>query len=131
MEILLRVKDKNTKNRKEFDWVATKRGDIIVVMPDGHLWGTAELSNPEWRIIRLPGVPWEVSFDWAEPAIHQGSHVSLARKYRINLECDAAKWLRDAIAMNGVITLYEHEYPMFFALKEPRNSPIPEIICPQ
>lgn len=33
-----------------------KRGDVIVVEPDGHVWGTDELSNPDWRILKLPNV---------------------------------------------------------------------------
>lgn len=37
----------------------TKRGDVIVAMPDGWGWGTAELANPEWVILKMPAVPLE------------------------------------------------------------------------
>lgn len=35
-----------------------KRGDIVVVMPDGHEWGNAE-GLPDFVRGRLPGVPIE------------------------------------------------------------------------
>lgn len=31
-------------------------GDILAVQPDGWNWGKLELSNPNWRIIKFPGV---------------------------------------------------------------------------
>lgn len=34
----------------------TKRGDVIVVCPDGWAWGAEELSSPDWRIVRVPGL---------------------------------------------------------------------------
>lgn len=36
-----------------------KRGDVICVVPDGWPWGTRDLSEPHWRILKLPGVPVE------------------------------------------------------------------------
>jgi hypothetical protein len=55
-ELLVRIVDKinpdfylNTK--------CTKRGDVIVVRPDGWAWGSEELTNPQWTILRLPNVP--------------------------------------------------------------------------
>ena len=30
-----------------------KRGDIICVQPSEHGWGTGELTNPNWRILRF------------------------------------------------------------------------------
>lgn len=35
-----------------------KRGDIVVVMPDGHQWGSAE-GLPDFVRAHLPGVPIE------------------------------------------------------------------------
>jgi len=55
-EFLLRVTDKinsdlylNTK--------CTKRGDVIVVCPDGWNWSVAELTAPYWRIIKWVTLP--------------------------------------------------------------------------
>jgi CxxC motif-containing protein len=50
-ELLVRVKD---RTHKDFyiDCGLTKRGDVIAVCPDGWNWGTEEISNPDWRIIK-------------------------------------------------------------------------------
>jgi hypothetical protein len=52
-EILVRVVD---KVNKEFylNCRCTKRGDVIVVAPDGWKWGTDERTDPQYRIISLP-----------------------------------------------------------------------------
>lgn len=56
MELLIRVKDKINLDSVELDALLTKRGDVIAIRPDGHRWGTKELSNPEWRIIHIPSL---------------------------------------------------------------------------
>lgn len=54
-ELLVRVVDKvNPDFYKNIQ--CTKRGDVILVQPDGWTWGKKELSNPDWRILALPGV---------------------------------------------------------------------------
>lgn len=55
MELLVRVKDKIGSDVYH-DVKLTKRGHVIVVKPDGHDWGARELDNPDWRIIRIPGI---------------------------------------------------------------------------
>lgn len=54
VEMLIRVEDKRNLDDPEMDAKLTKRGDVIVVMPDGWNWGRAELSAPFWRIVRVP-----------------------------------------------------------------------------
>lgn len=54
-ELLVRVVDKINPD-PYLNVGLTKRGDVIAVCPNGWNWGTAELSNPEWRIICLPNV---------------------------------------------------------------------------
>lgn len=55
MEFLIRVRDKVGSNIYH-DVKLTKRGHVIVAMPDGHDWGLQELTNPDWRIVRVPGI---------------------------------------------------------------------------
>lgn len=54
-EILLRVHDK-VNDDLYLDCKCTKRGDVIVVSPDGWNWGTEERSLPFYRIVKMPGV---------------------------------------------------------------------------
>lgn len=48
MEALIRVVDKGPGEDH------SKAGDVIAVCPDGWQWSSAELTNPDWRIIRVP-----------------------------------------------------------------------------
>lgn len=48
MEALIRVVDKGPNEDH------SKAGDVIAICPDGWAWGTQELVNPDWRIIRVP-----------------------------------------------------------------------------
>lgn len=56
MELLIRIVDKTLSGNAEIDAQRTRAGDVIVVMPDGHIWGTEEILNPDWRIVRVPGL---------------------------------------------------------------------------
>ena len=49
MEILIRSKDKPGRVG------GLKANDVVTVQPDGHVWSDFEKSNPEWRIIKVPG----------------------------------------------------------------------------
>lgn len=54
-ELLVRIVDK-TSTDPYLNAQLTKRGDVIVVVEDGHRWGRDELANTEWKIIKVPGV---------------------------------------------------------------------------
>lgn len=58
-ELLVRVIDK-INDDPYHDAQCTKRGDVIVAMPDGWEWGRAEISDPQYTIVKLPGVSLEV-----------------------------------------------------------------------
>ena len=47
MEALIRVVDKGEAED------CSKAGDVISICPDGWQWSPAELSNPDWRIVRV------------------------------------------------------------------------------
>lgn len=47
MEALIRVADKGVGED------CSKAGDVISICPDGWPWSPAELSNPDWRIVRV------------------------------------------------------------------------------
>jgi hypothetical protein len=52
-EILLRVKDK-INSSPYLNAQCTKRGDVIVVCPDGWRWGFRELDDPQYRVVCIP-----------------------------------------------------------------------------
>lgn len=99
-ELLIRIRDKVNAD-PYLDAKCTKRGDVIVVLEDGWGWAQGELTNPDWRILRVPAVTVgqaaafvtpEVDTDPAHP-----SRVLQRRGFRINLE---------GIAINGAWTAW-------------------------
>jgi hypothetical protein len=56
MELLVRIVDKPKSGDVYLDAARTVAGDVIAFAPDGHIWGTEEVRNPDWRIIRVPGM---------------------------------------------------------------------------
>jgi hypothetical protein len=54
-EWLIRVVDK-VNDDPVLDAQCMKRGDVVVVCPDGWQWSQAELDNPEWRVLKCPGI---------------------------------------------------------------------------
>ena len=53
MELLIRINDRDSADRQLYCSM-TRRGDVIAAQPDGWVWSTAELTNPEWRILKMP-----------------------------------------------------------------------------
>lgn len=60
-ELLIMAKATQSKNPGAY-----KRGDVVVVMEDGHKWGREE-RPPTFAIVRIPGVPAEKLRDLLEP----------------------------------------------------------------
>lgn len=56
MELLIRIVDKPRSGDAALDSKRTTAGDVIAAMPDGHIWGREEVRNPDWRIVRVPGM---------------------------------------------------------------------------
>ena len=52
-ELLVRVIDKVNED-PEKDVGCLKRGDVVVVCPDGWGWSEKERKNSDWRILRVP-----------------------------------------------------------------------------
>ena len=63
---------------------ASKRGDVVVVVEDGHVWGAEELTHPEYTIVKVPGVPWEQALGFMAPEVddHMASVESPMLQFR-------------------------------------------------
>lgn len=88
-ELLVRVVDKVGADIYQ-DAQLTKRGDVIAVCEDGAPWGTEDLANPEWRIVRVPGVAAERFMGLLTPELpidpEQPSRTLQRRAFRLDLD---------------------------------------------
>lgn len=87
-EILLRVVDKTNPDDKALDKQCSKRGDVIVVCPDGWSWGVEELKSDVWRIVKLPGVDPDSMRDLIEPLWTDEREPQLVKKRAKKLDID-------------------------------------------
>lgn len=55
-ELLVRTVSKVNPTNAHRDAKLTKRGDVIMVCPDGWGWCGDELKNPHWRILKWPSI---------------------------------------------------------------------------
>lgn len=63
-------------------------GDVVVVMPDGWVWGKAERgadADSMWCIVCVPGVPVEAFREYLEP-LKIDDRVVLFRKHHLDLQ---------------------------------------------
>lgn len=84
-ELLIRTIDKTADNVDQ-DRLLSKRGDVIVVEPDGHNWGAQELTSDFWMIIKVPGVEVEMFNDLLIPQISITGIQVRRRSRGINLD---------------------------------------------
>lgn len=124
-EILLRVRDKESRGDAQ-RLMQNKAGDVVVVVEDGHRWGNAEVSNPDWRILRLPGLPAAAVVDLTHVRKNERSDEMTARKARYIDIGD--EWLRGVLASGQVIEFTEAEAARLLALKRIRNDDLPYIV---
>lgn len=88
-ELLIRVVDKRSGSA-EADRRLLQRGHVVVVVADGWQWGRGELSDPAWRILRVPGLqPDDLASLVAEEPATQ-AHVSQPprlRAFSLQIDC--------------------------------------------
>ena len=55
-ELLVKAVDANHPDPDTDHRGCYKRGDIVVVMPDGHQWGAGELDTNVFEVVKFPGM---------------------------------------------------------------------------
>jgi hypothetical protein len=114
-EILVRVVDKPSDS--VFQRLNQNcAGDVVVIVEDGHLWGSEEVSNPDWRIFQLPGLPVAALSDMTQPRRNpkQADRTTAKKKLFFSL---GDEWLRGVIASGMVIKFTDVEASKLLALK--------------
>ena len=67
-EVLLRVIDKVNEDPYK-DCKLLKKGDVVIICPDGWSWSIEEKTNPDWRILKLPNISKEFAEAFTSPEI--------------------------------------------------------------
>lgn len=119
-EVLVRVIDKESKSVfQRLDQNCA--GDVVVVVEDGHLWGDAEVTNPEWRVFQLPGLPAAALSDMTQPRRNPKQEEKTTAKKRLyfNVNDD---WLKKVISSGMVIKFTDLEAARLLALKVIRTQ---------
>lgn len=86
-ELLVRYNDKTNASSEELDAMCSKKFDVVVIVPNGWVWSSEELSNPDWRILALPNI----SEEFLAPLVDGGDEasgsgfLSTRRKRRLNM----------------------------------------------
>lgn len=96
-ELLVRTKNKGTK----------MRGNVVVVMPDGHDWTPRERSNPDWRIIKVLGLSVEdaeslCAREYVEADVGIGREASLKNLRKFFLNLDHPSMNRDTVSVEAL-----------------------------
>lgn len=88
-ELLVRVQDKINEDFYK-NCKCSKRGDVIVAMPDGWNWGKDELTLPFYRIFKVPGLPLTEARALCSPELDvDPKHPSLTlqrRAFRLDID---------------------------------------------
>lgn len=94
-EFLVRVVDK-VNSDIYLDSKCLKAGDVVVVCPDGWLWSSEELTNPDWRIVAIPSVTVIQAQAFLAPELDtdptRPSRLLRRRAFRIDLTLLPAAW---------------------------------------
>ena len=96
-----------------------KPGDVVTVAPDGHEWSQTELTNPAWRIVKVPGVPPAFFTELLEPRMSPDGRLALDRRVRCIDMTD--QWLQGVIASGQVITVTPAMRAKFLSLRKARE----------
>lgn len=104
-EALIRVVDKANPGDPYKDCKLSKAGDIITVQDDGWSWGSEELQNPDWRIVKFTAVPLSQALAFLDPEadtdVAHPSRMLRRRKFGFDLTNTSLPaafrtWLADA-----------------------------------
>lgn len=129
-EILVRIRDKETHPDPYVDVKRSKRGDVIAVCPDGWKWTHIELTNPDWRIIKVIGLDAAVARQLLAPESGDERVDKMLRRRKYKLDVDFADlpkagkdYLRDDTRIQPSITISKVMAQSLITLKPPPQDP--------
>ena len=94
-QVVIRVADKINPD-KALNQQLLKRGDIVELVGDDHVWSAKELTNPDWRIVVLPALTESDVLPFMAPEFPTGPETDVRilrrRAFSFDIEALPAQW---------------------------------------
>jgi hypothetical protein len=110
-ELMICIQDRANEAERVKSNQLYQRGDVIVIVPDGHPWSEIERTKADWRIVSIPGVDPEALTSLVTP--EQPTRVDWQKRL-VRLDLDSLVWSADerrafdaGRARSGAITVVE------------------------
>jgi hypothetical protein len=103
-EFLIRVHDKCSEDPQK-DIRCMKRGDVVVVCPDGWGWSDLECSLAHWRIVKVPGLSMEQGETYMADEL--ASSKSRRRLFTVDLSALPQDYVNDDSRQQAAVTVSE------------------------
>ncbi len=106
-EFLIKAIDANHLNPVKDKSGCYKRGDVVVVHPDGHEWGKSE-GPPKFVIVKIPGMTVEEAQKYVKSegdAPDPENPITLTRrKYKFHID-DISEEVKNELETKGVVAI--------------------------
>lgn len=107
-EILIKAVDAAHSGSEKDKRGCYKRGDPVVVMPDGHEWGKEE-RLPKFVVVKIPGLPVATAKKYIQPFLGlpdgKGSRLIVRRRlFRFQLD-DVPNSIKQELEDTGEVTV--------------------------
>lgn len=87
-QMLVRVVDRNSADPYKHAQL-TKRGDVIAVVDDGHVWRPAELAGDQWVVVHVDAEPKDLTDFVQEESPDPKNPTNLLKRRAIGFNLDA------------------------------------------
>ena len=119
MELWLCVRDTQTPNRKEYV-NRPQKGDVVMIVPDGHPWGKEEVKHPNFVVVQLPELHRAALDDLLEPNVDK---YGTRRYYRArHIDIEAVPPLVAALSTGRVIRMTGEDANLFCRAKRVKDE---------
>lgn len=109
-ELLIKAIDATHKDPVKDKAGSYKRGDVVVVMPDGHVWGKEE-RLPKFMVVKIPDLSVKDAMKYIESET-DGLVVITRRRHKFLVD-DTPSVIKDELNAKGEVTVAWEEIKGF------------------
>lgn len=124
-EILVFVRDKVNSSSAALDRCCYKAGDVVNIYPDGQYWSPTVLNDPNWKILKMPGVDPTSFRDMVVPDLTV--EYNMLRRRKCGFDVISTIWGALAAVNTPTITLTTEQVSLLIATKKNKPAVIPTL----